>query len=125
MIINKDLPYPTEGNCFAFARVWVLLGLKMAGEASSSISVSNSQNPVVFFDITIGGQVCVLNFSLHVCSLVVAGMRDLAFHGCLSTCVCTDNNAPRGVRVNGLNSMFLLFSASKILEFDTRFFHVW
>ncbi|XP_029187256.2 peptidyl-prolyl cis-trans isomerase H-like [Acropora millepora] len=28
----------------------------MAGEASSSISVSNSQNPVVFFDITIGGQ---------------------------------------------------------------------
>ncbi|XP_067048702.1 peptidyl-prolyl cis-trans isomerase H-like [Acropora muricata] len=54
--IKKDLPYPTEGNCFAFARVWVLLVLKMAGEASSSISVSNSQNPVVFFDITIGGQ---------------------------------------------------------------------
>ena len=93
MIINKDLPYPTEGNRFAFARVWVLLGLKMAGEASSSISVSNSQNPVVFFDITIGGQVCVLNFSLYVCSLVVAVMRDLAFHGCLSTCVCTQQRS--------------------------------
>lgn len=95
----------------------------MAGEASSSISVSNSQNPVVFFDITIGGQVCVFNFSLYVCSLVGAVMRDLAFHGCLSTCVCAQQVAPGGV--NGLNSMFLLFLASKILEFETRLFHVW
>ena len=36
----------------------------MAGEASSSTSVSNSQNPIVFFDITIGGQVCVVKLLL-------------------------------------------------------------
>lgn len=82
--IKKDLPYPTEGNCFASARVWVLLVHKMAGEALSCITLSNSRNPVVFFDITIKGQVFVLNFLLYVCSLVGAVITDLVFHGCLS-----------------------------------------
>lgn len=62
----------------------------MAGEASSSTSVSNSQNPIVFFDITIGGQVCVVKLLLFFfCSFMGAVMRDLAFHGCVSACVCT------------------------------------